>query len=399
MKVLVLNCGSSSVKFQLIDTSAQCLLAKGVVEKIGFENAIFNYTSLKDAERKKKLILPLKNHETAIHMVVDHLTSGEMAVLSEVSEIEAVGHRVVHGGENFSGARLLEPEVIMALTECIELAPLHNPPNLQGIAVAKKILPQVPQVGVFDTAFHQTMPEYAFIYGIPYDLYEKYRIRRYGFHGTSHSYVSKKAAEQLGRPLGELKIITCHLGNGCSIAAVDKGRSIDTTMGFTPLEGLIMGTRCGDIDPAIITFLMKKENLSPDQINDILNKKSGFLGISGLSNDLRDVEDAMDTNQRCNLALTAAAYRIKKYIGSYTAALGGLDCLVFTGGIGEKSPIMRRLILTGMEYFGIDFDSDANEKNAASLSTGRTPVYIIPTNEELEIATETAEIVTRSRCG
>ncbi|PKK90144.1 MAG: acetate kinase [Candidatus Wallbacteria bacterium HGW-Wallbacteria-1] len=407
MKVLVLNCGSSSVKFQLIESDGRHLLAKGVVEKIGSADSIFSYARTGGAGNgncsvteplKKKNVLPIPNHEDAIHMIIDTLTSAD-GVLREVSEINAVGHRVVHGGENFSGSMLLEPDVIMALTECIELAPLHNPPNLQGIAVASKLLPNAPQIGVFDTAFHQTMPPHAYIYAIPYEYYEKHRIRRYGFHGTSHAYVARTAAAHLGKNLSEMKMITCHLGNGSSITAIDRGHSIDTSMGFTPLEGLVMGTRCGDLDPAITSFIADKEGLTLQQINDILNKKSGVLGISGLSNDMRDVEDEMEAgNYRCDLAVRTLSYRIKKYIGAYAAALGGIDCLVFTGGIGENDHIVRELALENMEFLGISIDKQINhgrKSDLVQISTGKLPVLVVPTDEEMAIALETANIVNK----
>lgn len=399
VKILVLNCGSSSVKYQVIRIDDQTLIAKGMVEKIGMDDAIFSYQNLMQADSEKfKTITPIQDHEKAIEKIFNQLISktegSEKGILKSLEEIDAVGHRVVHGGEKFAGAELITQDVIDALVECMELAPLHNFPNIQGIKITQKILPNTPQTGIFDTAFHQTMPEHAYLYGIPYEYYKKHKIRRYGFHGTSHLYVSQRAAEKLGKPYEETKTITCHLGNGASVAAIKNGKSIDTSMGFTPLEGLIMGTRSGDIDPAIIPFLSKKEGLNSEEVGDILNKKSGMLGLSEISNDMRDIEDNYKKgNKACKTALECFAYRVKKYIGAYFAALNGADCIVFTGGIGERSPILRNMILSDMQAFGIEIDKKANDKNGEVLSTGKTPVYIIPTNEELQIAILTQEIL------
>ncbi|GAB4379627.1 MAG: acetate kinase [Calditrichia bacterium] len=396
MKILVLNAGSSSVKYQLIIPEEGNVLAKGLVERIGLSGAVLTHQPKdKHAVRLSGEIL---DHKIAIEYVLSILLSKNHGVLRDKSEIDAVGHRVVHGGEAFSQSVLINDEVIRELTRCIDLAPLHNPPNLKGIAAAKSLLPDVPQVAVFDTAFHQSMPDYAYIYGIPYVLYQRHAIRRYGFHGTSHRYVSHRAAQIIGKPYESLKIITCHLGNGSSIAAVDRGKSVDTSMGFTPLEGLLMGTRCGDIDPAIILHVMEKEQLTPSEMNIMLNKHSGLQGISGISSDMREIEKQYHSNDRARLAMDIFAYRIKKYIGAYTAAMGGLDVLVFTAGIGENSDMVREMVCENMEFLGIRLDKKKNEdvrKQEAVISTpdSRVKVLVIPTNEELVIALDTAKIV------
>lgn len=396
MKVLVLNCGSSSVKYQFISTEDRKVLAKGLIERIGSSSAILTHERF-DGD-KIKITGEILDHDLAIEYVIAVLLSKNHGVIKNKSEIDAVGHRVVHGGEDFSGSVLITDSVIDTLRENIELAPLHNPPNLKGILACKKHLPGIPQVGVFDTAFHQKMPPKAYIYGIPYLLYKRYKIRRYGFHGTSHLFVSRRAAELMNKPYESLKLITCHLGNGCSIAAIDKGISIDTSMGFTPLEGLLMGTRCGDLDPSIPLHVMSKEDLTLAEINTMLNKHSGLMGISGISNDMREIIKSMNEgNERAKLAFEVFCYRLKKYIGAYTAALGGLDAIVFTGGIGENSVEVRKETLSNLEYLGIELDEEKNNltkgERIISKSDSRVKVFVIPTNEELVIALDTAQIV------
>lgn len=396
MKVLVLNCGSSSVKYQFISTDDKKVLAKGLIERIGSSSAILTHQRY-DGD-SIKITGEILDHDIAIEYVIAVLLSKNHGVIKDRSEIEAVGHRVVHGGEDFSGSVLITNPVIQTLKENFELAPLHNPPNLKGIIACQKHLPGVPQVGVFDTAFHQKMPPKAYLYGIPYVLYKKYKIRRYGFHGTSHLYVSKRAAELMGRQYNQLKIITCHLGNGCSIAAIDGGISIDTSMGFTPLEGLIMGTRCGDVDPSIPLHVMGKEELTLAEVNTMLNKHSGLMGISGVSNDMREIIKSMNEgNERSRYAFEVFCYRIKKYIGAYTAALGGLDAVVFTGGIGENSFEVRKEVLSNLEFIGIELDDEKNLKKdgerVITKENSKVKVFVIPTNEELVIALDTAQIV------
>jgi len=396
MKVLVLNCGSSSIKYQFIDTTAKITLAKGMVERIGMTSAILTHQPFdKD---KIKIVGEILDHTIAIEYVVAVLLSPNHGVIKDKNEIDAVGHRVVHGGETFSGSVLITDLVMKALKDNIELAPLHNPPNIKGIQAAKSHLPKTPQVGVFDTSFHIKMPPQAYLYGIPYELYKKYKIRRYGFHGTSHRYVSERAAKMLGKPIEELKIITAHLGNGCSMAAVDGGRSVDTTMGFTPLEGLIMGTRSGDMDPSVILYIMAKEGLSLSEANTLLNKHSGLIGISGESSDMREIEEAVgEGNKKAKYAFDVFTYRIKKYIGSYAAAMGGLDAVVFTGGIGENSIMVRHDACSNLEFLGIKLDEEANKnvKGECKISAADSKISIlrIPTNEELVIALDTEEIV------
>lgn len=396
MKVLVLNCGSSSVKYQFISTDDKQVLAKGLIERIGSSSAILTHQRY-DGDTIK-ITGEILDHDIAIEYVIAVLLSKNHGVIKDRSEIEAVGHRVVHGGEDFSGSVLITDTVIQTLRENIELAPLHNPPNIKGIIACQKHLPDVPQVGVFDTAFHQRMPPRAYLYGIPYVLYKKYKIRRYGFHGTSHLYVSKRAAELMNKPYEDLKIITCHLGNGCSVAAIDRGISIDTSMGFTPLEGLLMGTRCGDLDPSIPLHVMGKEELTLAEVNTMLNKHSGLMGISGVSNDMREIIKTMNEgNERSRFAFEVFCYRIKKYIGAYVAALGGLDVVVFTGGIGENSFEVRKEVLSNLEFLGIELDDEKNlVKDGERLITkenSRVKVFVIPTNEELVIALDTAQIV------
>ncbi|MBZ4663801.1 MAG: acetate kinase [Caloramator sp.] len=396
MKVLVINCGSSSLKYQLINMENEKVMAKGLVERIGIEGSQLKH----QPEGMDKIVVekPMKDHKDAIKVVLDALLDENYGVIKNMNEISAVGHRVVHGGEKYSGSVLITEDVMKVLEECTHLAPLHNPPNIIGINACKDLMPQTPMVAVFDTAFHQTMPKHVYMYALPYELYEKHGIRRYGFHGTSHKYVSKVAAEQVGKDIKDLKIITCHLGNGASVAAIDGGKSVDTSMGFTPLEGLAMGTRCGDIDPAIVTFLQKEENLSYEEVNNIMNKKSGVLGISGVSSDFRDIENAaFDGNERAQLALDVFHYKVKKYIGAYTAAMGGLDVLVFTAGLGENSPETRFEVCKNMEYLGIKVDAEKNKVRGRiqeiSTEDSKVKVFVIPTNEELMIARDTVEIV------
>ncbi|NMA54797.1 MAG: acetate kinase, partial [Firmicutes bacterium] len=347
MKILVINCGSSSLKYQLIDTERELVMAKGLVERIGIEGSLITHQA---NDRQMKTETEIPDHTVGIKLVMDALLSPEHGALSSLDEISAVGHRVVHGGEKFTGSVIINPEVMETLHACAGLAPLHNPANITGIEACQALLPEVPQVAVFDTAFHQTTPAKAHIYGVPYEYYQKHDVRRYGFHGTSHKYVSIRAARLLDRPLEKIKVVTCHLGNGCSITAVDGGISVDTSLGFGTISGVIMGTRPGDVDPAVIPYLMDKENLSPQQMNDILYKKSGLHGISGVSADVRDIEQAAaDGNDRAQLALDMLCYQTRKYIGAYAAAMGGLDAIVFTAGIGENSALVRAEVCRGLE--------------------------------------------------
>ena len=397
MKIFILNCGSSSIKYQLIDMPKQAVLAKGLVDKIGLEGSAVIPT-LGDDE-KIKFEKPIPDHTSGIQMVVDILTNNEVGVLADVNEIDAVGHRVVHGGEDFSGSVPITQDVINALVRNIDLAPLHNPANLQGIYAIQKLLPDVPQVGVFDTAFHQSMPAYAYLYGLPYRLYEKYKIRRYGFHGTSHKYVAQHACKFLQKDFSTTRIITCHLGNGSSIAAIKNGKSVDTSMGLTPLEGRIMGTRMGDIDAGALLFIASRENLSIEQMNKLINKERGFFGISGISPDMRELEKAAsEGNDRAQLALDMFHYRVRKYIGAYAAVLGGVDLLVFTGGIGENGDDTRKAICKDFEFLGLEFDENKNRglrAQAALISTDHSgvDVLVMPTNEELAIALDTFDLV------
>lgn len=396
MKVLVLNAGSSSVKYQLMQPDDGVVLAKGVVERIGLSGALLTHRAYD--KPVVKLIGEILDHKVAIEYVLSILLSKNHGVIKDKQEIAAVGHRVVHGGEAFSDSVLISDEVIREMTRCIDFAPLHNPPNLKGIAAAKALLPDVPQVAVFDTAFHQRMPDYAYIYGIPYALYKRHGIRRYGFHGTSHRYVSQQAATLLDRPIEKLKMITCHLGNGSSVAAIQNGRSIDTSMGFTPLEGLLMGTRSGDMDPAIILHIMRKEELTPSEMNTMLNKHSGVLGVSGISSDMREIEEKYHSDQRARLAMNIFTTRIKKYIGAYAATLGGLDAVIFTAGIGENSGMVREMVCRDMQFLGIELDEKKNEKIRGEEAFITRPgskvkVMVIPTNEEWVIAMDTAKIV------
>ncbi len=396
MKVLVVNSGSSSIKYQLFDMTDESVLAKGLVERIGISDSIINHFP----SGKEPVIThqDIPNHKVGIKLMMDALLHPDYGVIKDISEIAAVGHRVVHAGEKFSGSVLLTDEVMDALKECIELAPLHNPPNILGIEVCKELMPGVPQVGVFDTAFHQTIPECAYLYGIPYKYYKKYKVRRYGFHGTSHKYVAQRAAEILKKPIEELKIITCHLGNGSSITAVKNGVSIDTSLGFGTVAGIVMGTRCGDLDPAIIPFLMDKEKLTVEGINKIIYKESGLLGLSeGISSDKRDLrKKANQGDERAIRTISVFIYGIKKYIGAYAAAMGGLDVIVFTAGIGENSQETRAEACEGLEFLGVKIDPKKNKVRAKeaiiSNDNSRVKVMVIPTNEELMIAKDTAEI-------
>lgn len=396
MKVLVVNSGSSSIKYQLFDMTDESVLAKGLVERIGIPDSIINHYP---SDREPVIThQDIPNHRVGIKLMMDALLHPDYGVIKDISEIVAVGHRVVHAGEKFSGSVLLTDEVMDALKECIELAPLHNPPNILGIEVCKELMPGVPQVGVFDTAFHQTIPECAYLYGIPYKFYKKYKVRRYGFHGTSHKFVAQRAAEILEKPLEELKIITCHLGNGSSITAVKNGVSVDTSLGFGTVAGIIMGTRCGDLDPAIIPFLMDKEKLTVEEINKIIYKESGFLGLSeGISSDKRDLrERANKGDERAIRTISAFTYGIKKYIGAYAAAMGGVDAIVYTAGIGENSQETRAEACEGLEFLGVKIDPEKNKvqgKEAIiSNNNSKVKVMVIPTNEELMIAKDTAEI-------
>jgi acetate kinase len=391
MKILVLNCGSSSIKFQFFSMEQETVLCKGVVERIGTSNAYLNYQA---GEQKVKEVQEVLDHNAALAVILNWLTDKKAGVIQDKREISGIGHRVVHGGEKFSASIVLDNDRIAGIEPYSKFAPLHNPHNLRVIKICRDLMPGIPQVAVFDTAFHHTMPPKAYLYGLPYEIYEKLGIRRYGFHGTSHRYVTAKAAELAGRPAEQLKIITCHLGNGSSIAAVDGGRSIDTSMGFTPLEGLVMGTRCGDLDPAIVLFLQDSEKLTTKQMDELMNKKSGVLGLSGISNDMREVMDeAGKGHARAQLALDVFCLRIKKYVGSYLAELGGADIIVFTGGIGENAWKVRAEVCAGLEFAGVIIDPQANREKRTNISTGRTKVMIIPTNEELMIARDTAELL------
>ena len=395
MKILVINAGSSSLKYQFIDIETEAVLAKGLCERIGIDGSMLT----QKVEGKDNLVWekPMKDHSDAINMVIAALTGDEHKVISDMNEIDAIGHRVVHGGEIFSGSVVIDDKVMDALRECTPLAPLHNPANIIGIEACQKAMPGTPQVGVFDTAFHQQMPKKAYMYALPYEMYTKHKVRRYGFHGTSHKYVAQQAAKMLGRPLEELKIITAHLGNGSSISAVMNGHSVDTSMGFTPLAGVPMGTRCGDIDPAIVTYIMEKEGLDAKGVDALMNKESGVFGISGISSDFRDLEANMETNERAKLALDMFAYGVKKYIGAYAAAMGGVDAVVFTAGVGENTKITRADITEGLEFMGIKIDPELNDckgvQRDISAPDAKVRTLVIPTNEELMIALDTAALV------
>ncbi len=399
MKVLVLNCGSSSVKYKLFNMSNGDVLAQGVVEKIGLPGSFLKLVT----PEGKKVVLEkeMTEHNAAIDFILHTLTSAEYGCIKSLDEINAVGHRVVHGGEKFASSVLINDEVIKQLEECIELAPLHNPPNLKGINAVTRLMPNVPQIGVFDTAFHQTMPDYAYMYGLPYSLYKKYGVRRYGFHGTSHRYVSQRACEILGVPFEDQKIITAHIGNGGSITAIKNGKSIDTSMGMTPVEGLLMGTRAGDVDAGALSFIMEKEHLDAAGLSNLINRESGVAGLSEISSDMRDIEDAIEKGDKnAILAMEMYNYRIKKYIGAYAAALGGLDILVFTGGVGENQWVTRSAVCKDMEFMGIEFDVEKNdglrgEEVILSLPNSRVKVMVVPTDEEFMIASDTMEILSK----
>ena len=396
MKILVLNCGSSSIKYQLFDMETKAVLAKGGIEKIGLEGSFLKLT-LPDGE-KVTLNKDIPEHTTGVRFIFSVLTGEEYGVVKSINEIDAVGHRMVHGGEKFSKSVLLNDEVMETFIACTDLAPLHNPANIKGVNAVKDIAPDMPQVGVFDTSFHQTLPDYAYMYAVPYELYEQYGVRRYGFHGTSHRYISKRVCEILGVNPEEQKIITCHIGNGGSIAAVKNGKCVDTTMGLTPLEGLMMGTRSGDIDPGAISFIMDKLQLDSKGLSDLLNKKSGVLGVSGVSSDMREVDAAeKEGNYRAKLANTMYYYRIKKYIGAYAAAMGGVDIIVFAGGVGENQIHCRAAVLEGLEFLGIELDPERNkirgEEAILSSDASKVKVVLVPTDEELMIASDTYEII------
>ena len=398
MKILVLNCGSSSIKYQFMEMDGEKVLAAGLLDKIGLGSSTLAH---RPAGRDKVVLTAdIYDHTAGIEMVVAALTSAEHGVVKSAAEIAAVGHRVVHGGEKFSASAVIDEAVLQQLRDCIELAPLHNPPNLKGIEACTQIMPKTPQVAVFDTAFHQTMPPAAYMYALPYVLYQRYGLRRYGFHGTSHFYVARESARLLGKPMEQVKVITCHLGNGASIAAVSEGKSVDTSMGFTPLEGLVMGTRCGDMDPAIILYLMAKEELTQGEANTLMNKHSGLQGLSGVSSDMRGIIGEMDLgNPRAQLAFDTYCYRVRKYIGAYTAAMGGVDALVFTAGVGENSWRVREACCRGLDCLGLVLDQEKNRACAAgtpgdvAAADARARIHVIPTNEELVIARDTRDIV------
>ena len=400
MKVLVINCGSSSLKYQVLDMTNESLLCKGLVERIGMDGSVITHEKI--GMEKKKTEVPMNDHKDAIEQVLKAVQDPETGVVKSMDEIGAVGHRVVHAGEKFASSVRITDEVIKALEECVELAPLHNPPNLLGIAACQELMPSTPMVGVFDTAFHQTMPPESYIYAIPYEYYEKHGLRRYGFHGTSHKYVAERASKMLNVNLEDLKLITCHLGNGASVSAIKRGKCIDTSMGFTPLEGLVMGTRCGDIDPAIVTYIREKENLPQGKANEILNKKSGVLGISGVSSDFRDIEDAVaEGNERAALALKVFAHKVRFYIGAYIAEMNGVDAIIFTAGVGENDVTMREIICNNLGNLGIKLDPVKNKmrgkETEISTDDSKVKILMIPTNEELMIARDTYNIVTKGR--
>ncbi len=396
MKTLVINCGSSSLKYQLIDMATEDCMVQGLVERIGIEGSILT----QKVEGKDKYVInsDIKDHKEAIRLVLEALVDPVHGVIKSMDEISAVGHRVVHGGEKYSDSVLINDEVLQSIKDCIVLAPLHNPPNVIGIEACKELMPNTPMVAVFDTAFHQTMPKHAYICPLPYELYEKYGVIKYGFHGTSHKYVSNKVAEAMGKDIKDLKIITCHLGNGCSLEAVKNGKSIDTSMGFTPLAGVMMGTRSGSIDPSVISFLIEQHGYTIEEIDELLNKKSGVLGISGVSSDFRDVLAAGEAgNERAKLALEIFYYKVRTQIAAYAGAMGGVDVIVFTAGIGENSSITRREILRGLEFFGFTINDEKNELRGhiqeISNEDSKVKVYVVPTNEELMIARDTAKLV------
>jgi len=396
MKVMVINCGSSSLKYQLLNMADESVMAIGLVERIGIEGSRVKHEI--PGRVKEVIEVPMNDHKEALGEVLKALTSAEFGAIKEINEIDAVGHRVVHGGEKFSGSVVINDDVMNAMKECIALAPLHNPANIMGIEAMQELLPEAPMVGVFDTAFHSTMPAESYIYPLPYELYEKYGIRRYGFHGTSHKYVAQRASAMLDKPLEELKLISCHLGNGASVTAIDGGKSVATSMGFTPLEGLVMGTRCGDIDPAIVKFVMEKENLTIAEVDTLMNKKSGVFGISGISSDFRDIENAAaDGNERAVLALKVFDDRVKKYIAAYASVMGGVDAVIFTAGLGENSADNRSSICAGLDFMGINVCADLNATRGKEAfvndPSSKVKVLVIPTNEEVMIARDTVELV------
>ena len=397
MNVLVINCGSSSLKYQLLNMENEQVIAKGICERIGIDGSFIKHTT--EGQDSVKVVVDFPDHKVAIAKVLSMLTEGETACCKP-EEISAVGHRVVHGGEKFNKSVLITPEVEEAIKECSALAPLHNPANITGIDACRAILPGVPMVAVFDTAFHQTMPKASYLYGLPHELYTKYGVRRYGFHGTSHKYVSQRAAEMLGKNIEDTKIVTCHLGNGASIAAINGGKSVDTSMGFTPLEGLIMGTRSGDMDPAIVTFLMEKEGLSAAEMNDIMNKKSGVGALSGVSSDFREIEDGVVAgDEECRFTMDAYQHRVVEYIGAYAAAMNGVDAICFAGGLGENNAVMREEIANMLTWLGVDLDVEKNKcrgvERDLTKESSKVKMLLIPTNEELMIARDTVELVSK----
>ncbi|SHJ54932.1 acetate kinase [Clostridium cavendishii DSM 21758] len=398
MNILVINCGSSSLKYQLINMTNEEVLAQGIVERIGIDGSILT----QKVEGRDKYIIetPMESHKIAVKLVLDALVDNKNGVINSMDEIAAVGHRIVHGGERYAKSVLVDDEVVKYIEECIKLAPLHNPAHIIGINACKELMPNTKMAVVFDTAFHQTMPEHAYLYALPYELYKEHNIRKYGFHGTSHKYVSAKVAEVMGKDIKDLKIVTCHLGNGASITAVKDGISVETSMGFTPLEGVAMGTRSGNIDPAIVTYLMKEANYSLDEVNEILNKKSGVLGISGVSSDFRDIEAAASNgNHRAQLALDIFHYRVKQHVASYAASMGGVDVVVFTAGVGENSPETREEVCKGLEFMGINIDPAKNKVRGKlteiSSDSSKVKIYIVPTNEELMIAKDTLALISK----
>lgn len=398
MNILVINCGSSSLKYQLINMNNEEVLASGLVERIGIDGSIL--TQKVDGRDKYVVETPMKDHQIAIKLVLDILVDPINGVIKSMDEINAVGHRVVHGGEKYAQSALITDEVMKDLEDCAKLAPLHNPANIIGINACKELMPNVPMTVVFDTAFHQTMPEKAYIYALPYELYEKHHIRKYGFHGTSHKYVSAKAAEFMGKNIEDLKIITCHLGNGASLAAIKNGKCVDTSMGFTPLDGVVMGTRSGSIDPAIVTYLIKDLGYSVDEVNNVLNKQSGVLGVSGISSDFRDVEAGVDEgNARAKLAIDIFRYKVKQFIGAYAATMSGLDCLIFTAGVGENSIKEREDICKGLEFLGIELDEERNNVRGKlreiNKENSKVKIFVVPTNEELVIAQDTLALISK----
>lgn len=395
MKIFVLNCGSSSIKYQLVESNSKKVLARGVLERIGMDGSFLKHYGACDYAIEIKR--PIAKHIEGIQLILKTLVDKEIGVIKEVTDIDAFGHRVVHGGEAFQESTIITSSVIDDIKKCITMAPLHNPANLAGIKACMELMPHVPHVAVFDTAFHQTIPAKAYLYGLPYELYIKYGLRKYGFHGISHQYVAAAAAEYLGKSLADLRLVTCHLGNGASVAAIKQGKSIDTSMGFTPLEGLVMGTRCGEVDPAIIPFIMDREDMTGKQVYQYLNNKAGVLGISGLSSDFRDLEKAAEQgDERAQLAMDIFSYRVKKYIGAYATAMGGLDAIIFTAGLGENSPVIRKNICSGLEFLGAELDEEKNLVRGGLREIGspgdRVKLLVIPTNEEIVIAEETARL-------